>query len=437
MASFRQPLHIPLRIQPPSAPPDIVVQGGVSGDIVPGTLAINLSLEETEDPAGVPGDVAGVEEQQFLTGFTEVANYASLPADPDFGDFVLVSGDGFWEYLRWIGGTPAGLWLPTQYAGRITDYIRDASGNPCKISCGIGGDDLAAVNARGWATVVTAPGSVADVGGDIEIDSGAAGATSAASLHFTPATTLPTQRIFIVAELDVAQLGDAATRTMGKAYLYIVEGVSSWRPPLSFTQRGQANKTGLAHRYFEHFGSMGLTYGSSGNYDYIQRTDGGHFFDEPSPVHEFTLYNTFYGGFHVRNANNPANDGAHAIYAANDTTLYTELGTLAAGSGDNSAIVESMPGRGILDTAGFKRFFSDLGFGYAHAGNNPQNYGHHRLWFAEDGVASKDDHIAPYLLLGPAVTASQTINLTAWSYLSASISTKLRVREFHAFTLEG
>lgn len=60
MAETRTNARVKLRVQPPVPPATTRVVGEAADDIAPGTLALRLSLEETEDPEGVPGDVAGL-----------------------------------------------------------------------------------------------------------------------------------------------------------------------------------------------------------------------------------------------------------------------------------------------------------------------------------------------------------------------------------------
>jgi hypothetical protein len=454
----------------------------------------------------------------FLSGGVDAAVSAL-----SHGEYYRVTGGSaagsWWQYARWINsttkGTPLGMFLPSSYFGRVTDYIRDASGNPYRISVGLGGDKRATILTRGFAEN-NIGGTVADVSGTIELNSNigfvvgpdgvtgfdfvdggggndilrrqdggdwaadgmvvgstvtVANATDVANngtytalvvgaqdleiatgsvtagtgdqtatfngnnksgLVFIPAANLADQRILLVGEVDVVQLGDSAIKSPWKARFVFYSGEQERRPPLSLTAQGTANRAACTHVDGTTITSANLTYGTTTNYDTITRSVGSW------------LTDGFLNGFgrnqgvHIRNAQNAANDGRHVVYGTSATILYVEKGTLTADTGDNSAILELMPGRGQPDVSSFARFFADLAVGYDYAGGvGAEKNGHHRLWLASDGIATREDHDCGHLFTGGLATNARSLGIYAEHHSAGSTPTRLQIRELHGFVLEG
>ena len=112
-------------------------------------------------------------------------SYAALPAATGSGARRRVIGSAvgnppFQEAVIYrdvedLDGTdPLLIWLPESMAALPNlDYLRNNSGDPCKISTtsGVGSDNLAALLARGWSTDLgDGNGVIQDASGDIEID---------------------------------------------------------------------------------------------------------------------------------------------------------------------------------------------------------------------------------------------------------------------------
>lgn len=147
-------------------------------------------------------------------GVTEVVNFTDLPATADNGEVYRVTDPdqrAEYRYLATVGGTAFGMWVPRWLSYKISDYVRDSSSNPCKISAGIGGDDVATITGRGWVDG-SVNGIVSDVGSTIQLAS--AGASSrAARLDFAPDPIgdLADRQIFMVLEIDIISIGSAAS----------------------------------------------------------------------------------------------------------------------------------------------------------------------------------------------------------------------------------
>jgi hypothetical protein len=151
----------------------------------------------------------------------------------EYGDYARVTtgtAKGAYRWIERLNGTPVQMWLPADYSARITDYVRDASGNPCKISTGIGGDTKAILDSRGWSDANSINGTVADAGGDIELQSNT-GVSDRGIYEFIPADALLTRRLLQVMECDIVQVvGSAGSKSLG-AYSVVRSVVANHVPP--------------------------------------------------------------------------------------------------------------------------------------------------------------------------------------------------------------
>lgn len=170
-----------------------------------------LTVEADVAGAVTTWDSSTVPSKHLADG-SGVASYTALPttgvSGGDFDKIITGTAVGIYQYAAFVGGDAFGIWLPSDLAARITDYVRDGSSNPCKISMsnGVGSDTKTIITGRGWAESNTGDASINDTLGDLEFLGGTSD-TNSANMTFTPVTgSLTARQVLLVADVDVVTL---------------------------------------------------------------------------------------------------------------------------------------------------------------------------------------------------------------------------------------
>jgi hypothetical protein len=102
-------------------------------------------------------------------------NGLGAPVDGTQANVTTTGAAGSYTYVATLDSYVFDMWLPSNWVLRGIAYLVDSSGYPCRLSTGIGGENKAALTARGW----TSNGTTADSGGNIRVTSdGTAGYAS-------------------------------------------------------------------------------------------------------------------------------------------------------------------------------------------------------------------------------------------------------------------
>lgn len=169
----------------------------------------------------------------------EVDTYADLSIVASDGDLARVTTTeayGLYVYKATVGGDAFGMWLPDQYGSRINDYIRDGSGNPCKISTssGLGSDTVSAITSRGWTenSAEATNIEITDIGGDIDLDSTTGHGSLWPTLRFTHDTLFADGTYLLVMEMDA--ITTPGTGSHAGSWVIVADGVTSARLSFSY-----------------------------------------------------------------------------------------------------------------------------------------------------------------------------------------------------------
>ena len=91
-------------------------------------------------------------------------------------------------------------WVPAKWGVRGLTYVVNSDGEPARASMGIGGDDKAALEARGWTATETSTGTVTDVSGDLELKGVAS--FDVGAMGFTPVAYAAIDNVLCITESD-------------------------------------------------------------------------------------------------------------------------------------------------------------------------------------------------------------------------------------------